>query len=246
MIKGIELDDGKRVKLEDFDKIEYDLPKSIFETIKPYNNTIYNFNSYSIGDINNCLRRTYWDRVEGHYEKLSDLIRSAFGKSVHAFFLDKFDVKEKKVKLEFQIGEENIIIVGKFDAYDFETKTLIDLKTVNDATKNYLPKIKDIYQLQYFWTLVDKTLPAMKIEKLQIVYVDRNGNHKVVTIYKENRLEELKNRSKILHLALKNRIPPHEEETYYCNYCPFNQKCDLNKLGIKNKNYVNREVEIIV
>jgi CRISPR/Cas system-associated exonuclease Cas4 (RecB family) len=75
----------------------------------------------------------------------------------------------------------------------------------------------------------------MKIEKLQIVYIDRNGNHKTVNIHKENMIEEVKNRVRTLHNALKNRIPPNEEESYDCNYCPFNQKCNLKKLIVKNK-----------
>jgi CRISPR/Cas system-associated exonuclease Cas4 (RecB family) len=240
MIKGIRLKNGKTIKLDEFNEV-YDIPSPILDVIKPFNKkTIDDFCSYGIYEINNCLRYSYYDRIEGHYESIKQLFSSAFGRAVHKTFLERFDVSEKTVKLEFLINGEKIILVAKPDGYDFSKKTLIDVKTVKDAESNKLPRRKDILQLQYFWSVINVALPAMHIDKLQLFYCDRQGGYKNVDIDKVNWINEIKKRLNILHDSLKTRVPPEEEISDACNYCPFRNKCNLETLIIQNL-MVNRK-----
>jgi len=243
MIKGIKLDNGKEVKVEECNENECNIPTPILEVLKPFNKKpIDNFNSYGIYEINSCLRHSYFDRIEGHYESITQLLRSTFGRGVHKTLLERFDVKEKTVKLECNIDGETLILVAKPDGYDFTKKTLIELKTVEDAQSQKLPRKKDVLQLQYFWSLINEALPAMVIEKLQLFYCDRDGRHKIVNIDKVNRMEEMKNRLNILHKSLKTRMPPEEEITYTCKFCPFRNKCNLGPLFIQNRMTARRSL----
>lgn len=116
MAKGIRTSDGEE---QSFDKyiekqtMHDDIYTSLLKAILPHKERPAEPNKYSVGEIVDCLKRSYYERVIGHYETLEDLTRSALGKAAHYSLLRYYDIKEKEKEISFDYMGEKLSVVGK-------------------------------------------------------------------------------------------------------------------------------------
>lgn len=229
MAKGIRTTDGKEITYNQYLKMQNSdspalgllLKSMVYDKERPQEP-----NRYSVGDIISCLRTTYYDKTIGHYETIEQIVKSALGRAAHYSFLRHFDLKEREVELTFNHNNESLTVVGKFDGYSFDDKALVDIKTIDDICKNELPRQKDVIQIQCFYTIAASDLP-IPIEKLLIIYIDKKGQIRTCDVPVVDRTVFIKERTIVLHEALKCKKPPPEEPTYFCKYCSHNPKCSL-------------------
>ncbi|HYL66181.1 MAG TPA: hypothetical protein VEU72_03410 [Nitrosopumilaceae archaeon] len=225
MINGIISGTGKIITIEECLQSNQNVPKPILETIMPNSRFSYDPNAYGVGEIISCLRKSYFDRVQGHAETLGNLHRSQVGSAIHDSFLKRYDMTEKQMTLGFDHNGVKLYIKGKFDGYDFKEKTLVEVKTKQDVSKISKPYDINILQLQCFATLAKTTL-NLQVERLQVIYIDFN-ELKLFDIPFKDQLDFMKQRTVMLHEAITKRQEPREELSSICQSCSFNQKCSL-------------------
>jgi len=226
MIKGIKTDLGKLVSSEEFLTSNTKYPPAFLKGILPDGRFNHEPDKYSVGELIGCLRSSYFERKIGHYESINSLYRSKTGKAIHNLLFKDYEMKEVQMTYPFVHKGETLYIKGKFDGYDLVTRTLTEGKTVKDISRITEARPKDIMQLQCFSSLAEKTLQALQVDKLQIVYADLE-NIKTFDVPKRDQMNFMIERITILHNALKNNQPPKEELNKFCGSCSYNDKCDL-------------------
>lgn len=240
MINGIISSTGKIIPIEECLQSNQNVPKPILEALMPNSRLSYDPNTYAVGEITGCLRKSYFDRVQGHAETLENLHKSQVGKAIHDSFLKRYDMTEKQMTLGFDYNGSKLYIKGKFDGYDFNEKTLVDIKTKSDISWINKPFDSNILQLQCFATLAKTTL-SLQVDKLQVIFIDFNGL-KLFEVPFVDQLDFMKERTILLHEAIARRQAPKEEESPICRKCVFNQKCSLpsyltTSIGSKPRRY---------
>lgn len=225
MIKGIKTVDGSTMSIDEYLGTPRDYPMPILKAIMPNSRLSHIPNQYAVGEIIGCLRKSYFNRLYGSYETIDNLIRTKTGTAIHNSFLDEYDMKEKQMTYDFKHNGEKLYIKGKFDGYDFQSKTLIDLKTKQDVTKINRPYENNVLQLQCFATLAKATM-NLQIEKLQVIYLDLS-KIKPFEIPFNDQLDFMKQRTILLHDAVTNHQKPKEEVSVFCQDCFFNEKCTI-------------------
>lgn len=225
MIKGIKNFNGKNLTPEEYLSSQLDYPEPIVKAVMPDSRFTHVPNKYSVGEITACLRKSYFDRSYGRYETVDNLIRSQVGDAIHKSFLKEYDMHERQMSLDFVHNKEKLSIMGKFDGYDFRTKTLVDIKTKPDISWITKPYPNNILQLQCFATLAQTTL-NLEIDRLQVIFIDFK-EIKPFEIPFKDQLDFMKQRTTMLHEAVIKRQVPKEEASPLCQNCSFNQKCSL-------------------
>jgi CRISPR/Cas system-associated exonuclease Cas4 (RecB family) len=126
----------------------------------------------------------------------------------------------------FEIGDEEITIIGFIDAYDPETATIYDLKTTRfvkwQAEKGFIPRQSHIAQVQCYATMLENYgIPAAR---LVLVYVD-DKDIVPLQVPLGNRREWMIRRTTQFHQAFTKETEPTPEIGSTCKYCPHLNVC---------------------
>jgi len=234
--EGIE----KRIKIKEL-TVEVDTPEGIVSFLQKRNG-IYNFdfkNRYSVTDLVNCQRKSYYKQLGIKREELlSDVsgmwitVRgNLLHEMTHAYKWRELDM-EYKVPLDD--GRE-ATVAGRLDMYDWKTKTIIDLKTTKSVRwqiKNgYIPKLEHILQVQCYYTMFSDVIP---VENLNLVYADMQD---IVTYrVKKNDLSEwIKTRINDIENSLTRKSVPNGETSGLCQFCKYQSRCFSDGNGVEHK-----------
>ena len=234
--EGIE----ERIKIKEL-TVEVDTPAGIVSFLQKRNG-IYNFdfrNRYSVTDLVNCQRKSYYKQLGIKEEELlSDVsgmwitVRgNLLHEMTHAYKWRELDM-EYKVPLDD--GRE-ATVAGRLDMYDWKTKTIIDLKTTKSVRwqiKNgYLPKLEHILQVQCYYTMFSDVIP---VENLNLVYADMQD---IVTYrVKKNDLSEwIKTRIRDIENSLVRKSAPNGETSGLCQFCKYQSRCFSDGNGVEHK-----------
>ena len=234
--EGIE----ERIKIKEL-TVEVDTPAGIVSFLQKRNG-IYNFdfrNRYSVTDLVNCQRKSYYKQLGIKEEELlSDVsgmwitVRgNLLHEMTHAYKWRELDM-EYKVPLDD--GRE-ATVAGRLDMYDWKTKTIIDLKTTKSVRwqiKNgYIPKLEHILQVQCYYTMFSDVIP---VENLNLVYADMQD---IVTYrVKKNDLSEwIKTRIRDIENSLVRKSAPNGETSGLCQFCKYQSRCFSDGNGVEHK-----------
>lgn len=234
--EGIE----ERIKIKEL-TVEVDTPEGIVSFLQKRNG-IYNFdfrNRYSVTDLVNCQRKSYYKQLGIKQEELlSDVsgmwitVRgNLLHQMTHAYKWRELDM-EYKVPLDD--GRE-ATVAGRLDMYDWKTKTIIDLKTTKSVRwqiKNgYIPKLEHILQVQCYYTMFSDVIP---VENLNLVYADMQD---IVTYrVKKNDLSEwIKTRINDIENSLTRKSVPNGETSGLCQFCKYQSRCFNDGNGVEHK-----------
>ena len=234
--EGIE----ERIKIKEL-TVEVDTPAGIVSFLQKRNG-IYNFdfrNRYSVTDLVNCQRKSYYKQLGIKEEELlSDVsgmwitVRgNLLHEMTHAYKWRELDM-EYKVPLDD--GRE-ATVAGRLDMYDWKTKTIIDLKTTKSVRwqiKNgYIPKLEHILQVQCYYTMFSDVIP---VENLNLVYADMQD---IVTYrVKKNDLSEwIKTRISDIENSLVRKSAPNGETSGLCQFCKYQSRCFSDGNGVEHK-----------
>ena len=234
--EGIE----ERIKIKEL-TVEVDTPEGIVSFLQKRNG-IYNFdfkNRYSVTDLVNCQRKSYYKQLGIKEEELlSDVsgmwitVRgNLLHEMTHAYKWRELDM-EYKVPLDD--GRE-ATVAGRLDMYDWKTKTIIDLKTTKSVRwqiKNgYIPKLEHILQVQCYYTMFSDVIP---VENLNLVYADMQD---IVTYrVKKNDLSEwIKTRINDIENSLVRKSAPNGETSSLCQFCKYQSRCFSDGNGVEHK-----------
>jgi len=166
--------------------------------------------------IYDCLRRAYYeDKIGSFYDK--DTLETFWvGKAIHEKQL--FDGEA-----ELELQQEGII--GVID--EFIDGTLIEKKSVNIKTWNFIP---DHYkkQLNYYYWLMEAN--GKKVENAFLIFIKKEPPHdkKIIPVKLEplEKIEkEILEKKEILLDALDRDIPPPQKFDWLCKRCPYASIC---------------------
>ena len=234
--EGIE----ERIKIKEL-TVEVDTPAGIVSFLQKRNG-IYNFdfkNRYSVTDLVNCQRKSYYKQLGIKEEELlSDV--SGMWITVRGNLLHEMThaYKWRELDMEYKVPLDNGIeatVAGRLDMYDWKTKTIIDLKTTKSVRwqiKNgYLPKLEHILQVQCYYTMFSDVIP---VENLNLVYADMQD---IVTYrVKKNDLSEwIKTRISDIENSLVRKSAPNGETSGLCQFCKYQSRCFSDGNGVEHK-----------
>ena len=234
--EGIE----ERIKIKEL-TVEVDTPAGIVSFLQKRNG-IYNFdfkNRYSVTDLVNCQRKSYYKQLGIKEEELlSDV--SGMWITVRGNLLHEMThaYKWRELDMEYKVPLDDGIeatVAGRLDMYDWKTKTIIDLKTTKSVRwqiKNgYIPKLEHILQVQCYYTMFSDVIP---VENLNLVYADMQD---IVTYrVKKNDLSEwIKTRISDIENSLVRKSAPNGETSGLCQFCKYQSRCFSDGNGVEHK-----------
>ena len=156
------------------------------------------------------------------------------GNALHNAFERIYPWSELPLKLPVTItnGKE-VIVSGRLDLYRPNDATVIDLKTTKyvkwQQKSGFLPRAKDINQLQIYSVLYKPILP---IKKLELIYADMADIISFDVPIAVNAEKWLINRLDIIDNAVDSTITPIGEVSKLCDYCPYQTRCHGEPGGI--------------
>ena len=234
--EGIE----ERIKIKEL-TVEVDTPAGIVSFLQKRNG-IYNFdfrNRYSVTDLVNCQRKSYYKQLGIKEEELlpdvSGMWITVRGNLLHEM---THAYKWRELDMEYKVPLDDGIeatVAGRLDMYDWKTKTIIDLKTTKSVRwqiKNgYIPKLEHILQVQCYYTMFSDVIP---VENLNLVYADMQD---IVTYrVKKNDLSEwIKTRIRDIENSLVRKSAPNGETSGLCQFCKYQSRCFSDGNGVEHK-----------
>jgi len=240
-----------RITFEECQKCAKCLPATIIKTLRIFERHTKQRNSYSVSEVVNCLRKSYFERKEplqDQFYTLKSLLSMTRGKLFEGL-LDSTRWQELDGSLEFDIDGENVKIMGRIDAYDPDKLEIIELKSTKISDHTRLPRAKNELQLQCYGTIFKS---IFGVKELTLVYVDMDVFEKY-PVPLVDKTDWLKEQIQILHRAIRDSKSPNEEQSFECKFCPYNSKCSglkqtvgysqqimlKNKLEYKSQNVKN-------
>ena len=156
------------------------------------------------------------------------------GNALHNAFERIYPWSELPLKRPITItnGKE-VIVSGRLDLYRPNDATVIDLKTTKyvkwQQKSGFLPRAKDINQLQIYSVLYKPILP---IKKLELVYADMADIISFDVPIAPNAEKWLIHRLDVIDAAADTGIIPIGEVSKLCDYCPYQTRCHGEPGGI--------------
>ncbi len=221
----------KGVTFEECESCAKCLPAPIIRSLRTYDYRPER-NVYYLREVIGCLRKAYSDRKERPPDKfltLLELYRCKRG-GIFENMADKSHWKELDGSLKYNVDGEEVKLSARLDAYDPDTGTIIELKSVEFWTKKpdtgqmwrkKLPRDKDVLQVQGYGAVFKQIVP---VRALRILYFDMNEFQQcaVPLVDRTNWLQE---RAFALHRAIRDSKPPVEERCFECKFCEHSKNC---------------------
>lgn len=212
----------KGITFEECQECAECLPAIVIKSLRRFEHTKER-NSYSVGEVVDCLRRAYFERKEppeNPYYTLKTLLSMKRGKLFEGL-LNSTHWQELDGSLEFVVDKENVKLMGRIDAYDPDKLEIIELKSTKIFPHTKLPRKKNVLQLQCYGTIFET---IVGVKELTLVYVDMDVFRKYSVPFADKR-DWLEGRIQILHRAVRELTPPKEEHSFACSYCLHRNKC---------------------
>ena len=222
---------------------EIDTPKGIVDFLEKKNG-IFNFdfkNRYSVTELVNCQRKSYYKQLGVEQEELlADVTVERMWTTVRGDFLHQMTnaYKWREMDMEYKVildDGRKATVAGRLDMYDWKTGTVMDLKTTKNVRwqikKGYIPKLEHILQVQCYDTMFSSVIP---IENLNIVYADMQD---IVTYnVKKNDLSDwIKTRITDVENSIIKKLTPNGEPSGVCQFCKYQTRCFNDGKGIDHK-----------
>jgi CRISPR/Cas system-associated exonuclease Cas4 (RecB family) len=182
-------------------------------------------NTYHVSTLTNCLAKAYFERTSPTEESLESAWAKLRGTLLH-YVVRSLGWSELAVKMQFELGNEQISVEGHIDAFEPESATIYELKTTRfakwQAEKGYIPRQNHIAQVQCYATLLG--LYGIAVNQVVVVYVDDKAIvPKQVPL--GSRKQWMIERATALRRSLKKSVLPNPEPASSCKYCPFITQC---------------------
>ena len=164
--------------------------------------------------------RDHWARLRG----------TLIHKAIEEMGMDAQGLTEKRLSAFVWDDQVAAFVTGRVDAYDMESRTLFDFKTINVGRGGLsgmtLPRPRHVKQLQlYAWLLARNGYPPPK--QIRIVYMTMADlRTEVAPAPDEAELDQIHQRVLItLQEILSDQAPPEKPpEAWECKFCHFS-KC---------------------
>ena len=179
-----------------------------------------------------CLRMAYYWMMNFPMEQLdSEDFSSAFnlfrGNALHDAFAKIYPWHELPLKAPIPIGSgKSVTVSGRLDLYRPSDATILDLKTSKyvawQKKSGFLPRLKDIQQLQIYSVMYGPVLP---VKKLQLIYADMADVICYDVPVAPNAESWLIQRLQIVESSIVTSVAPSGEVSKMCDFCPFQTRC---------------------
>jgi CRISPR/Cas system-associated exonuclease Cas4 (RecB family) len=121
-----------------------------------------------VTDLNTCLRKAYWSKVgSSEIPHVHDLFYIFYGQAIHKAIEDALK-DDPYYRTELTVGDNGII--GRVDALDEKTDTMIDFKTTRGINLKKLPYGSHEEQMLSYYALASK-----KFKHMLLQYLDFRG-----------------------------------------------------------------------
>ena len=228
---------------------EIPIPEQIIKYIKKQNG-IYEFSkneSFSVTDLISCTRNSFFKKTrmskDNQIQNISELWPSVRGNLLHSIG-QAYSWNELEGSIDILVdNQKKIKICGRLDMYDNNTKTILDLKTINDVKlsikQKTIPTNEHIIQVQAYYTIFSKSIP---IKHLNLMYVDSNNmiNYEIPI---KDVTDWIIQRSKNLSNSITEFEIPNGEVSTKCRFCKYQKTCLEKGDGINFENYKNQKFE---
>lgn len=192
-------------------------------------------NQYWVSDICGCLRQSYYELSGTPIDEVqtNESIESLWSLQSRNFLHNltySYNWRELDVdaKIPIELIDEQLIITGRLDMYDYKSQTIIDLKTTNAVKwqheKGLIPRISDVQQVQCYASLANN---IVRVSNLILLYADMKNMipFKVPIIDNQKWIKE---RVAQLHISRNiTKLPPDAEPSELCDFCKFKRRCEL-------------------
>jgi CRISPR/Cas system-associated exonuclease Cas4 (RecB family) len=209
------------------------IPEKIITFLKSQNGERkFRKDTYSVTELTNCLRNTFYKKnrfpTEVLSSNISELWSTVRGNMLHKL-ANAYSWNELEGEIEITLDNgKKITVCGRLDMYDPETKTIIDIKTTNGLEQkianNELPNNDHIFQIQSYGTIFSKIIP---VDHLNLVYVD-NSQITTFEVSLENNYDWIKHRVSILESSMESMKMPTAEIGSKCKFCRYQKLCSKN------------------
>ena len=203
--------------------------------------------AYTPSYLSWCQRLQYYIKKAYPREtldsELDDPFASGFslfrGDALHAAFGRIYRWSELPLKQRFKINTKDVLISGRLDLYQPDRKEILDLKTTKflgwQKKSNFIPRLKDIRQLQIYQVLYGDWAKIIPVEKLTLIYMDMKDLISFDIPVMAEAKQWLKDRIQLIENSLDDDIPPSGETNKLCDYCPMQSRCAKDPGGITTK-----------
>jgi hypothetical protein len=221
----------KKVTFEECGACAQCLPAPIIKSLRRYDYQPER-NVYYLREVIGCPRKAYFDRKSkptDKYLRLHELYRWKRGE-IFEDMADRSRWTQLDGSLKYKVDGEDVKLSARLDAYDPDTGTVIELKSVefwttNPKTKQMwkkkLPRDRDVLQVQGYGTIFRDIVP---IKALRILYCDMN-EYQQYMVELVDKADWLQERISTLHRAVRDSKPPTEERCYECRFCEDSTNC---------------------
>ncbi len=221
---------------------EIDIPKGIINFLNAKTGKRHPYltkNRYSVSDLVHCQRKSLYKQLGIKQEQLVQESIEQMWSTVRGNFLHQmtnaYDWNELEMQYKIKLdNDKQVILHGRLDMYDWQTKTIMDLKSVSNLRHQikhgFVPKLQHILQIQCYGTIFSSYIP---IENLNLIYVD---NTDIVTykIQKKDMSDWIKTRIQQIENACESKQIIDGEQSGLCQFCKYQTKCFTDGNGINH------------
>ncbi len=181
-----------------------------------------------VSDLIGCPRRGWYRRQYPVHEKPSRLWSRLRGSIFHRGLEDGSEGSETRVAAVVHAPLTKVVVTGRVDHYDANTRTLVDYKTINGRGRDLdLPLPHHAAQMRlYAWLL--RAAREWTVERIRLVYVFMSHFETVdVEPPNEDELRTLERHVtvKAAQVVAKDPPAPAPRESWECRYCPYRDEC---------------------
>ena len=173
-------------------------------------------------ELGSCSRQMWYKLNGSNFTNLNTLhLPSIFGTAIHSHFqkvVEKLD--PERFLTEIEVSFEGM--KGHIDIYDQENKEVIDWKSTTKKNQGYFPTKSQIWQVQVYAYLLNKT--GKEVEKVTLVSIARDGTENDILHYSESydEAKALDALNWLINIEQMVEPPAPEKDVYFCRgYCPF-------------------------
>jgi CRISPR/Cas system-associated exonuclease Cas4 (RecB family) len=212
-----------------------------------------------VTDLTGCLRRAYYEKMEGALEHPHEMLARFVGTAVHGF-IEQFPSEHLDSELPLSLDG----LEGTADVV-YKNGTIVDFKTTRWMKINNLPYGSHAKQVNVYAAML--RAQGREVNRAYIQYVDLSGPSKCTTckgplapgsdgvmvcqrctkinpnahtgahlveieLEPEGMIAEwIETRKRILDMALEAEQTPEAEASFLCDYCAFREQCYAEDAG---------------
>jgi len=197
-------------------------------------------NTYYVTMLTSCPLLQYWDVKKPEVAK--DTVEGAWAKK-RGYYLHYFDKAfgwhELSVHSIVKYRSQELLVLGRIDAYNPQLQTLYEIKTTAWASwqlekRKSIPRKYDIQQVQCYATMLKAY--RLPVKRLVLVYIDYLEICPIEVKF-ENRTAWIRQRVLSLHNGITRDKPPEPETSWFCTKCPYLSICSAGREYVQALNH---------